>query len=188
MAFRFTQLAIPDVIQIEGEVFADERGFFAELYRGSTFKQHGIASDFVQDNHSRSRRWVLRGLHYQKQPRAQAKLVAVLRGEIYDVAVDIRRGSPNYGRWVGAVLSEENRRALYIPEGFAHGFCVLSDEADVVYKVTREYAPELDRGIVWNDPELGIEWPVSDPVLSEKDAALPRLTDGDNNFVYGESR
>lgn len=188
MAFRFTQLAIPDVMQIEGEAFNDERGFFAELYRGSEFKQHGIVADFVQDNHSRSRRWVLRGLHYQKQPRAQAKMVAVLRGEIYDVAVDIRRGSPTYGHWVGAVLSEENRRALYIPEGFAHGFCVLSDEADVVYKVTREYEPDLDCGIVWNDPDLGIDWPVSDPILSEKDAALPRLADADNNFVYGESR
>jgi dTDP-4-dehydrorhamnose 3,5-epimerase len=188
MAFRFTQLVIPGVMQVEGDVFTDERGFFTELYRGSRFKLHGIVADFVQDNHSRSRRRVLRGLHYQKQPRAQAKLVAVLRGQIYDVAVDIRRGSPTYGHWVGAVLSEENRRVLYIPEGFAHGFCVLSDEADVVYKVSREYDPDLDRGIVWNDPNMGIEWPVSDPILSEKDAALPRLADADNNFVYGESR
>jgi dTDP-4-dehydrorhamnose 3,5-epimerase len=123
-------------------------------------------------------------LHYQKRPRAQAKLITALRGEIFDVAVDIRRGSPTYGRWIGKILSARDGCLLYIPVGFAHGFCVLSEEAGVVYKVTAEYAPELDRGIVWNDPEIGIRWPIHNPTLSPKDAELPSLESSDNDFLY----
>ena len=188
MPFRFTRLEIPDVVSIEWTSYLDVRGSFAEIYRQSEFEAHGIRGPFVQDNRSRSVRGVLRGLHYQKPPAAQAKLVTVLRGEIFDVAVDIRRGSPTYGRWVGTVLSEEDGRMLYIPEGFAHGFCVLSEVADVLYKVTAEYAPELERGIRWDDPDIGIRWPISDPILSEKDASLPFLREADHDFSYGAVR
>ena len=127
---------------------------------------------------------VLRGLHYQKNPKAQDKLVIALRGEIFDVAVDIRKDSSTYGKWVGEILSEENHRLLYIPEGFAHGFCVLSEEADVLYKVTHEYSPEDEMGIMWNDPEINITWPIDKPILQEKDSQLPSLKNADNNFVY----
>jgi dTDP-4-dehydrorhamnose 3,5-epimerase len=180
--FRFEKLEIPEVILVEAQKFGDDRGFFAETYKRSEFAAHGIPHAFVQDNLSHSARGVLRGLHYQKQPEAQGKLVTVLHGRIYDVAVDIRTGSPTYRQWVGTELSGENCRMLYIPVGFAHGFCVLSETADVVYKVTAEYARELDRGIIWNDPDIGIEWPVEDPLLSFKDARLPRLGAADNNF------
>jgi dTDP-4-dehydrorhamnose 3,5-epimerase len=150
-----------------------------ETFKASELGAYGIPSAFVQDNFSHSRRGVLRGLHYQNEPEAQAKLVAVLRGRIYDVAVDIRAGSPNYGRWIGLELSAESGRMVYIPKGFAHGFCVLSEEADVLYKVTKEYAPDLDRGILWNDPDIGIRWPIAAPILSPKDAGLPRLSEAD---------
>lgn len=182
MPFKFHGLGIPGLILIEGQRFHDERGFFAETYKISQFEAHGISSPFVQDNWSHSVRGVLRGLHYQKQPKAQGKLVMVLRGEIFDVAVDIRKGSPTYGQWVGVGLRAEEPHMLYVPPGFAHGFCVLSDEADVLYKVTTEYSPELDRGVIWNDPEIGIQWPISDPLLSAKDAQLPSLRNADNNF------
>ncbi|MCX7681516.1 MAG: dTDP-4-dehydrorhamnose 3,5-epimerase [Anaerolineae bacterium] len=175
MPFRFQRLEIPDIIMIEPHVFGDPRGFFMETYKKSEFAAHGITEEFVQSNYSRSVRGTLRGLHYQKPPRAQGKLVMVLRGEVFDVAVDIRTHSPTYGRWVGMVLSEQNRRMLYIPVGFAHGFCVLSEEADFFYLVTAEYAPELDAGIIWNDPTIAIAWPVAEPLLSPKDARLPRL-------------
>ena len=184
MPFRFVGLEIPDVILIEPKAFADPRGFFAETYKRSEFEAAGIRQTFVQDNYSHSMRGVLRGLHYQKAPMAQGKLVSVFRGQIFDVAVDIRRGSPTYGRWVGVTLSAEDHRMVYVPAGFAHGFCVLSDEADVVYKATAEYAPALDRGILWNDPALGISWPIPHPLLSAKDATLLPLRDADNNFVY----
>ena len=138
---------------------------------------------FVQDNLSFSQCGVLRGLHYQLE-RPQGKLVMAVQGEIVDVAVDIRKGSPTFGKWISVILSSENHRQLYIPEGFAHGFCVLSEEADFVYQVTAEYAPELDRGILWNDPTIGIEWPVSEPMLSDKDARLPLLRNADVDFVY----
>ncbi|MCS7172662.1 MAG: dTDP-4-dehydrorhamnose 3,5-epimerase [Armatimonadetes bacterium] len=185
MPFAFLPLEIPDVVLIRAQAFADARGFFLEAYRRSEFERHGIPVTFVQDNFSRSiRRGVLRGLHYQKAPRAQGKLVMVLRGEIYDVAVDIRRGSPTYGRWVAAVLSDREHTLLYVPPGFAHGFCVLSEGADVLYKCTEEYDPALDRGIRWDDPDLGIPWPVEDPLLSEKDRAWPLLREADHNFVY----
>jgi dTDP-4-dehydrorhamnose 3,5-epimerase len=153
-----------------------------ETFKASEFAAHGIQAVFVQDNFSHSRRGVLRGLHYQNEPEAQAKLVAVLRGRIYDVAVDIRPGSPNYGRWIGLELSAESRRMVYVPKGFAHGFCALSEEVDVLYKVTREYAPDLDRGILWNDPDIGIRWPIAAPILSPKDAGLPRLSEADINL------
>jgi dTDP-4-dehydrorhamnose 3,5-epimerase len=184
MPFRFIRMEIPDIVLVEPQVFEDGRGFFMEVYKGSDFSSNGISDVFVQDNYSYSVRGVLRGLHYQKYPRAQAKLVMVLKGEIFDVAVDIRRGSPNYSRWVGVKLSSKKNRMLYIPVGFAHGFCVLSDEADVLYKVTEEYTPELDRGIIWNDPSIGIHWPIEEPIVSPKDARLPALREADQDFVY----
>lgn len=185
MAFHIQRLRIPELLLVAPSPLDDPRGFFMEIYKYSVFAAHGIPA-FVQDNYSHSRRGSLRGLHFQKRPKGQGKLVTVLHGEIFDVAVDIRKGSPSYGQWVGQTLSGDNLRLLYIPEGFAHGFCVLSDDADVLYKVTAEYAPELDRGIAWNDQEIGVAWPVRDPVLSGKDATLPRLQDADNNFIYGE--
>jgi len=182
--FEFEPQAIPEVILVRARAFPDPRGFFVESYRRSQFAANGIPQEFVQDNLSHSTRGVLRGLHYQKNPHAQGKLVMVLRGEIFDVAVDLRRGSLTFGRWVAAVLSASDHAMLYVPEGFAHGFCVLSDEADVLYKVTAEYAPDLDRGIRWDDPEIGVRWPLANPILSPKDATLPALRDADHDFVY----
>jgi dTDP-4-dehydrorhamnose 3,5-epimerase len=187
MPFRFQTLAIPDVILVEPRIFGDQRGFFMETYRRSDFATNGIPCDFVQDNVSHSVRGVLRGLHYQRPPRAQGKLVMALRGEVFDVAVDIRHGSPTFGQWVGILLSDRHHNMLYVPPGFAHGYCVLSDEADFVYKVTAEYAPGLETGILWNDPAIGIEWPIQDPVLSSKDLRLPRLEDASADFVYGST-
>jgi dTDP-4-dehydrorhamnose 3,5-epimerase len=184
MPFRFQRLDIPDVILIEPRTFNDQRGFFMETYKRSEFVANGISEEFVQGNYSHSIRGTLRGLHYQKHPQAQGKLVMALKGEVFDVAVDIRRGSPTYGRWIGTILSDQNLHMLYVPVGFAHGFCVLSEEADFLYQVTAEYAPKLDRGIVWNDPAIGIQWPISDPVLSSKDAQLPLLREADADFVY----
>jgi dTDP-4-dehydrorhamnose 3,5-epimerase len=187
MSFRFMAQEIPDVILIESEIFEDPRGFFMQTYNRTEFLRAGITDVFIQDNYSHSVSGALRGLHYQKAPRAQGKLVGVLSGEIFDVAVDIRRGSPTFGRWTSATLSSQNHRLLYIPVGFAHGFCVLSDHADVVYKVTAEYAPDLDRGILWNDPGLGILWPIRSPVLSPRDAHLTSFRDADNEFFYAGS-
>jgi dTDP-4-dehydrorhamnose 3,5-epimerase len=175
MPFRFQRLEIPEVILIEPRVFQDTRGFFMETYKKSEFAAHGITEEFVQSNYSRSIHGTLRGLHYQKPPQAQGKLVMVLRGEVFDVAVDIRKNSPTCGRWVSATLSGQNHHMLYIPVGFAHGFCVLSEEADFLYFVTAEYNPELDAGIIWNDPTIAINWPVREPLLSPKDARLPRF-------------
>ena len=186
MPFQFRRLEIPEVVVIEPLRFEDGRGFFVEIYKRSDLKAGGTNETFVQDNYSHSARGVLRGLHYQKEPKAQGKLIMVTRGHIFDVAVDIRKGSRTYGAWVGEELSAEDSRMLYIPPGFAHGFCVLSEEADVVYKVTHEYAPELDRGIIWNDPAVGIQWPVANPIVSEKDAQLPLLEAADNNFDIRE--
>ena len=155
-----------------------------ETYRETQFAENGIAAIFVQDNYSHSAGRVLRGLHYQKNPGAQGKLVMVIAGEVFDVAVDIRRGSPTYGEWIGEILSAENRQMLYVPPGFAHGFCVLSEQADFIYKVTAEFAPDLDRGIVWNDADINIKWPVEKPYLSAKDENLPCLQDADINFEY----
>jgi len=150
-----------------------------ETYKKSAFAANGITDDFVQDNFSHSIGGVVRGLHYQKSPHAQAKLVSVISGEIFDVAVDIRQGSPTFGQWAGVSLSAENKNMLYIPAGFAHGFCVISEEVDFTYKVSAEYAPDLDRGLLWSDPDIGISWPISKPILSEKDMQLPKLAAAD---------
>jgi dTDP-4-dehydrorhamnose 3,5-epimerase len=184
MPFTFKKLDIPEIILIEPKVFSDPRGFFMETYKHSDFMNSGIQEHFVQDNFSRSQKNILRGLHFQKNPNAQGKLVQCLKGIIFDVTVDIRKGSPSFGRWVSIELSEENKRMLYIPPSFAHGFVVLSETADVIYKCTKEYSPEDDRGIIWNDPDINISWPVKDPVLSEKDAKHPFLKDADINFTY----
>jgi len=188
MAFKFQRLEIPDVVLIEARALEDERGSFVESYKRSVFSANGIDATFVQDNYSHSVRGVLRGLHYQKPPKAQAKLVTVLQGEIFDVAVDIRQGSPTHGRWVGMFLAAKECRLLYVPVGFAHGFCVLSEAADVLYKVTAEYAPELDRGIIWNDGDLAIRWPIEKPTVSLRDAKLPPLKSLGNDFLYEEIR
>jgi dTDP-4-dehydrorhamnose 3,5-epimerase len=184
MPFNFKRLAIPEVILIEPKVFSDKRGFFAEIYKYSDFAGMGIKEYFVQDNYSKSSKTVLRGLHFQKNPNAQGKLVQCIKGKIFDVAVDIRKGSPAFGQWVSVELSEENNLILYVPSAFAHGFVVLSEVANVIYKCTREYSQEDDRGIIWNDPDLGIHWPVKNPILSEKDKNHSLLKDADNNFVY----
>jgi len=184
VSFTFQKLAIADVLLVETSAFPDGRGQFWESYKRSVFAASGITETFVQDNFCRSVHGVLRGLHFQKAAAAQGKLVFVLRGEVFDVVADIRRGSPTFGRCVNVNLSEQNRRLLYIPPGFAHGYCVLSDEAMVGYKTTAEYAPELEGGIVWNDPTLKIAWPISDPILSKKDQRLPRLAEVEIDFVY----
>lgn len=167
-----TPLAIPDVILFTPRVFGDERGFFFESYNQHAFHEAtGLTPDFVQDNHSRSARGVLRGLHYQIEPRAQGKLVRVVQGAVFDVAVDIRPGSPTFGRWVGAELSAENKRQMWIPPGFAHGFLTLTESAEFLYKTTDFYSPEHERCIAWNDPDLAIDWPLQgeEPRLSDKD-------------------
>lgn len=170
---------LPDVLLIEPKVFGDARGFFMESWNRQTFADLGLDLDFVQDNHSRSARGVLRGLHYQlNQP--QGKLVRVTNGAVYDVAVDVRRSSPYYGQWTGHELSADNQHMLWIPPGFAHGFLVLSESADFLYKTTAYYAPQWDRGIRWDDPDIGVHWPLQDvPTLSAKDQALPRLRDAE---------
>ncbi|MGA7800487.1 MAG: dTDP-4-dehydrorhamnose 3,5-epimerase [Gammaproteobacteria bacterium] len=173
---KFVPTDIPDVVLIEPRVFGDDRGFFMETYHEGKFAEAGINARFVQDNHSRSGAGVLRGLHYQLQ-HPQGKLVRVTRGEVFDVAVDIRRGSPTFGRWVGCLLSGENKRQLYVPPGFAHGFCTLSDSVDFLYKCTDLYHPEDEQGIAWNDPDLAIDWPDRAFVLSDKDQTYPRLRD-----------
>jgi len=184
LPFTFKKLSIPDVILVEAKSFPDERGFFLESFKESSFAVNGINTRFVQDNYSRSIKGVLRGLHFQKNPKAQAKLVITLRGKIFDVAVDIRKNSPTYGKWVSEILSEQNHKLLYIPEGFAHGYCVLSDDADIFYKVNQEYSPEHDIGFIWNDPEINIKWPIDKPIISEKDQKLPLLKNTGNNFEY----
>jgi len=182
MPFGFKKTEIPEVVLIKAEVFADERGSFEEVFKYPDFKENGIDANFTQVNLSISKKNVLRGLHYQTNPEAMGKFIRVLGGEIFDVAVDIRKSSPTYAQWVGVNLSRENGLMLYIPEGFAHGFCVLSDEAEVMYYCTNVYSPENDRGISWNDPTLNISWPIQTPNLSEKDAKQPTLEEADNNF------
>ncbi len=171
---RVIPTELPEVLLIEPRVHGDSRGFFYEGFQSARYAEAGIQGPFVQDNHSRSIRGTLRGLHFQ-EPRAQGKLVQVLRGTVYDVAVDIRRGSPRFGRWVALELSEAEPRQVWIPPGFAHGFCVLSDSADFFYKCTEFYVPEAERSIAWNDPRLGIPWPAKEPLLSAKDRAAPTL-------------
>ena len=175
MPFRFTGAPLSGLLIVEPRVFDDERGFFMETYKESEFAAAGIREHFVQDNHSRSKRGVLRGLHFQKAPHEQGKLVRVVAGRAWDVAVDLRPESKTYKKWFGVELSSDNKKMLYIPGGFAHGFVTLSDEAELVYKCTAEYDKASDGGVRWDDPELAIEWPIRDVIVSEKDAALPRL-------------
>ena len=172
---------IPDVLILEPKVFGDERGFFFESFNQKVFAEKtGVTTEFVQDNHSRSRQGVLRGLHYQIE-QVQGKLLRAVAGEIFDVAVDIRKGSPTFGQWVGCVISAENKRQFWVPPKFAHGFLVLSDVAEVLYKTTDYYAPQHERSILWNDPDLGIEWPLDgiDPILSAKDRDGKPLKEAD---------
>jgi dTDP-4-dehydrorhamnose 3,5-epimerase len=177
MPFDFTQLAIPEVLLIAPGVRTDSRGFFMETYKRSDFAAAGVHDIFVQENHSSSVRGVLRGLHFQRPPQAQGKLVRVVSGQIFDVAVDLRADSPTRGKWVGVDLSADDRTMMYIPEWCAHGFCVLSERAEVVYHASTEYSPEHEAGIMWNDPALGITWPVTDPIVSDRDKQWP-LVDG----------
>ncbi len=174
MGFRRLPTELPDVVLIEPDVHGDDRGFLVETFREADLTELGIDVHFVQDNHSRSRGKVLRGIHTS---RGQAKLVRCPRGRIWDVAVDLRPDSPTYKRWEGHELDDERHRLLFIPAGFGHGFCLLSDEADVLYRLSSYYEPELEAGVAWDDPELGIEWPVNDPVLSERDRNAPRLSE-----------
>lgn len=178
MPFVFEPQKIKDVILVRPKVFGDNRGFFLESYKKSDFFANGITVEFNQDNHSKSTKHVLRGLHYQQAPYGQAKLVRCSRGRIYDVAVDIRKNSPTFGQYVKVELSEENKHMLFIPEGFAHGFVVLSDVAELLYKASGEYAPNADRGIIWNDKDINIDWEIDfEPILSEKDEKQPKLKD-----------
>lgn len=172
---KFIPTHIPDVILIEPSVFGDERGFFMETFHSRRYEEAGIPARFVQDNLSYSQRGVLRGLHFQN-PNPQGKLVQVLQGSVFDVAVDIRRGSATFGKWVGYELSSENHRQMWIPEGFAHGFCVTSETAIFAYKCTAHYHSESESSIIWNDPDIGIKWPVENPHLSNKDATAPQLS------------
>jgi dTDP-4-dehydrorhamnose 3,5-epimerase len=175
MSFTFEPLAIPDVILVLPTMRRDVRGWFTERYRATAFAEAGIDARFVQDNVVYSGRGVLRGMHFQLEPAAQGKLVSVLRGRIFDVAVDLRADSPTFGHWLGRTLEADDEAALWIPEGFAHGYCVTGEEAMVAYKLTEEFDPDLDRGFRWDDPGVGIEWPVTDPLLSERDRRLPAL-------------
>jgi dTDP-4-dehydrorhamnose 3,5-epimerase len=172
-----------DAILIEPKVFGDHRGFFMESYNEEAYKKHGVDINFIQDNHSLSQQsGTLRGMHYQLAPKAQTKLIRVTRGAIYDVIIDIRKSSSTYGQWQGFILSAENKRQLLVPKGFAHGFCTITEDTEVQYKVDSLYSPEHDRGIAWDDPELSIDWPVNNPILSDKDKAHPTLAEAENNF------
>jgi len=176
MTVKYTKTSLPGVLVIEPVAYEDDRGFFLETHHQKKYAEGGIDGTFVQDNRSHSKQGVLRGLHYQlRYP--QGKLVYVITGEIFDVAVDIRRGSPTFGKWEGIYLSSDNNRQIFVPEGFAHGFCVVSETADVLYKCTDFYAPGDEFGILWSDPTIGIAWPVASPVLSPKDSQYPKLTE-----------
>ncbi len=184
---RKFETILEGVYIIEPQVHGDSRGFFMESYNQKMFQALGIPELFVQDNHSLSvEAGTIRGLHYQTNPKAQTKLVRVLSGAVYDVVVDIRKGSPTFGKWIGIILSEENKRQLLVPKGFAHGICTLAKNTELLYKVDEFYSPEHDRGILWNDPFLDITWPISKPILSEKDQNQPMLSDAENNFIYKE--
>lgn len=188
MAIKVIKTSIPDLVIVEPQVFGDSRGYFMESYNRKTFFDAGLTMEFVQDNESKSTKGVLRGLHFQTKF-TQGKLVRCTQGEVLDVAVDLRKGSPTYGRWQGIVLTAENKKMFYVPEGFAHGFLVLSDEAVFNYKCTNYYAPEFDGGIIWNDPEIGIEWPTDNSIeikLSEKDKQHKKLNEQNLPFMYEE--
>jgi dTDP-4-dehydrorhamnose 3,5-epimerase len=176
VSVRCVPSSIPEVLIVEPDVHYDARGFFVETYQAERYRANGVTAQFVQDNHTRSVARTIRGLHMQRR-RPQAKLIRVLAGEVFDVAVDLRRGSPTFGRWVGVTLSADNFKQCYIPPGFAHGFCVLSPTADVEYKCSEVYDPIDEVGVAWNDPALAITWPVSDPLLSERDARNPTLAE-----------
>ena len=178
MPFEFEKQLINDVILIKSKVFGDNRGFFIETYKKSDFVANGIDEEFNQDNHSKSTKGVLRGLHYQASPYGQSKIVRCTKGKVYDVAVDIRPNSKTFGKYVKVELSEENKHMIYIPKGFAHGFVALSDEVELVYKTAGEYAPHADRGIIWNDTDLNIDWGINfEPILSQKDKFQPKFKD-----------
>ncbi|MHC1788830.1 dTDP-4-dehydrorhamnose 3,5-epimerase [Solidesulfovibrio sp.] len=180
-----SQTGIPGLVVVKPKVFGDHRGFFLETYSCEAFARAGLEYTFVQDNHARSgSKGVLRGLHFQLPPATQAKLVWVTRGAVFDVVVDLRVGSPTYRQWYGIELSEDNFLRLMVPRGFAHGYVTLTDNAEFMYKVDAPYAPAQDAGIAWNDPDIGVAWPVTDPILSEKDAAQPRLADAGSPFTY----
>ncbi|MEO8875327.1 MAG: dTDP-4-dehydrorhamnose 3,5-epimerase [Polyangiaceae bacterium] len=184
---KIEETSLPGVLIVQPRAFGDARGFFFESFHAERYAAAGITGPFVQDNVSRSARGILRGLHFQ-EPKGQGKLVYVTRGAVFDVAVDVRRGSPYFGKWFGAELSDENHTQLWVPPGFAHGFCVLSETADFAYKCTDLYAPEHERSVLWNDPDLGIAWPIEKPLLSAKDAAAPQLRDATLLPVYQSAK
>ena len=186
MPFQSEKLEIPGLIIVNPRVFEDSRGSFFETYKESDFRSLGIGRPFVQWNHAVSRKEVLRGLHYQIHPAPQGKMLRVLRGELFDVAVDIRKGSPWFGKWVSVLLSSENRSIFWIPPGFAHGYMAITDDAEVLYGTTTEWTPSCERGIRWNDPSLAVEWPLPEPLVNERDQAFPLLADAEITFVYGE--
>ncbi|MEE8409434.1 MAG: dTDP-4-dehydrorhamnose 3,5-epimerase [Myxococcota bacterium] len=183
MSFTFTPTDLPEVLLVDYRRFEDDRGFFSETYRAGVFAEHGIPP-LVQDNHARSTKGVLRGLHFQNDPAALGKLVRCTRGRLFDVAVDLRRGSPRWAKWVSVELFGDDNRWVWIPPGFAHGYCTLSDEAEVQYKQSVYYAPDLDRSVAWNDPEIGVRWPVDAPIMSAKDVRAPLLAQSDVNFRF----
>lgn len=179
MPFDFQKTELDGVLLILPRIFPDERGEFAELYQHSSFAAAGINAEFVQVNYSRSKMHVIRALHYQIPPKAQGKLIQVFHGSVFDIAVDIRKDSPTFGKWVGVTLTAKEKNMLYIPQGFAHGFCALEEDTELVYYCTDEYSPEHERGIVWNDAAIGIQWPISNPIVSDKDAKFPTLESAD---------
>lgn len=186
---KITETKIEGVVVVEPQVFGDHRGWFSEAYSKVKFQELGINYDFVQDNQSMSaQKDTLRGLHFQNNPKAQTKLIRCTKGAILDVAVDIRKGSPTYKQWIAVELTADNHKQLLIPKGFAHGFVTLTDNVEVQYKVDEYYAPECDRSIRFDDPELGVDWGIDEPILSEKDLKAPLLKDSDYNFVYGEDK
>lgn len=190
MAFEFIPQPIPDVILIKPKVFADDRGFFMETYKRSDFESHGIPFDFRQDNHSKSARGVLRGLHYQLDPVSQGKLVRVVKGRVFDVAVDLRKGSPWFGKSVCVTLDSDSKEMLWVPPGFAHGFCTLEDDTEFLYKTTGEYSPEHERGILFSDSTVAVPWPIplEEAQLSARDQKLPAFSDAEMNFQYQDGK
>lgn len=188
MPFQFKQLKIPDVLLISPIINRDDRGFFMETFKKTDFKKVGIDFNFCQDNHSKSKKGVIRGLHYQIPPMEQGKLIRVIRGSLLDVVVDIRKNSPCFGKYIAIELSENNQYILWIPPGFAHGICIMEDDTELLYKCTSEYSPQHERGILWNDPTISINWPITDPILSEKDTKYPRLTEAKDYFSYENNK
>ena len=182
MGLKVQKLKIPELLLFTPELRKDDRGFFVEIYKATDFAAHGIKKNFLQVNHSRSRKGVIRGLHYQIKPAAQAKLLRVVVGTVFDVAVDIRQGSPSYGQWAGVTLQAEDGQVFYIPEGFAHGFCAMTESAELEYFSTGEYSHAHERGIIWDDPAIGIQWPITRPILSKRDSGLPTLAAAEKNF------